>query len=176
VSAAPPMSESRIDRAGSSADPGSEIQRVFWLRHMRTGFGVFIGETILVMVYLALTPHGPYRAVLWLIVAFWLAFGVLCVFLAPSLASRSWRTRFSATWTVVAALAVGGVAALNGGLDSPVLYLLFLPIAFAALAFTPFVAGLCGLATFASAVLVAATDPHIEVTSDGVTVLVVSVG
>jgi diguanylate cyclase (GGDEF)-like protein len=165
------MSESRIDPAGSSADPGSEIQRVFWLRHMRTGFGVFIGETILVMVYLALTPHGPHRAVLWLVVAFWLVFGVLCVFLAPSLASRSWRIRFSATWTVVAALAVGGVAALDGGLDSPVLYLLFLPIAFAALAFTPFVAGLCGLATLASAVLVAATDSHIEVASVGVVVL-----
>jgi hypothetical protein len=143
---------------------------------MRTGFGVFIGETILVMVYLAVTPHGPHRAVLWLIVAFWLAFGVLSLFLAPGLASRPGRIRFSATWTVVAALAVGGVAALDGGLDSTVLYLLFLPIALAALAFTPFVAGLCGLATLASAVLVAATDSHIEVASDGVVVLVASVG
>ena len=138
---------------------------------MRTGFGVFIGETILVMVYLALTPHGPHRAVLWMITGFWLVFGLLSLLLASSLASRSWRIRFSATWTVVAALAVGGVASLDGGLDSPVLYLLFLPIAFAALAFTPFVAGLCGLATLASAVLVAVADPHIGVAPDGIVVL-----
>ncbi len=165
------MSDPRVDSTGSITDSGTEIQRAFWLRHMRTGFGVFIGETMLVMVYLALTPHGPHRAVLWLIAGFWLVFGVLSLFLAPSLASRSWRSRFSATWTVVAALAVGGVASLDGGLDSPVLYLLFLPIAFAALAFTPLVAGLCGLATLASALLVAASDSHVQVASDGVVVL-----
>ncbi len=165
------MSRLRVDTAGSAEDPGAEIQRVFWLRHMRTGFGVFIGETVLVMVYLALTPHGPHRAVLWLITAFWLVFGLSSLFLAPSLASRSWRVRFSATWTIVAALAVGGVASLDGGLASPVLYLLFLPIAFAALAFSPIVAGLCGLATLASAVLVAATDPDVKVASDGIVVL-----
>ncbi|HVA02883.1 MAG TPA: GGDEF domain-containing protein [Acidimicrobiales bacterium] len=165
------MSPTRVEATGSSADPGSEIQRVFWLRHMRTGFGVFIGETVLVMLYLALTPHGPHRPVLWLIAGFWLAFGLLSLFVAPSLASRSWRIRFSATWTIVAALAVGGVASLDGGLVSPVLYLLFLPIAFAALAFTPFVAGLCGVATLASAGLVVVIDPHIEVAPDGVVVL-----
>jgi len=129
----------------------TDIQRHFWLKHMRIGFGVFLGETLFVMAYLALTPRGPHRHVLWIVVTLWFVCAVTNVLLTPTLASRRWRAHFSASWTIVAAFAVGGVAYLDGGLVSPIILLLFLPAAFAALAFTPKIAGACGLATLLSA-------------------------
>ncbi len=129
----------------------TDIHRHFWLKHMRIGFGVFLGETIFVLVYLALTPHGAHRLVLWIIVSLWFVCGAGNLLMTPRLAASRWRSHFSAAWTIVAAFAVGGVAYLDGGLDSPVLLLLFLPAAFAALAFTPPVAAACGIATLVSA-------------------------
>lgn len=125
--------------ARPGVDPKKDIQRDFWLRHMRIGFGVFLIETILVLVYLGFTPRGPHRGVLWIVVGIWFAFGLGNLLLAPNLSSKHWRPLFSATWTILAALAVGGVASLDTGVDSPVLLLLFLPVAYSALAFTPLV-------------------------------------
>jgi diguanylate cyclase (GGDEF)-like protein len=136
---------------GTPADPATDIHRDFWLKHMRIGFGVFLGETVFVMIYLGLTPHGAHRFILWIMVALWFVCGIGNLLLTPSLATRSWRAQFSASWTIVAAFAVGGVAYLDGGLESPVILLLFLPAAFAAVAFTPWVAGACGVATLVSA-------------------------
>jgi len=152
-------------------DPKKDIQRDFWLRHMRIGFGVFLIETILVLVYLGFTPRGPHRGVLWIVVGIWFAFGLGNLLLAPNLSSKHWRPLFSATWTILAALAVGGVASLDTGVDSPVLLLLFLPVAYSALAFTPLVAGLCGLSTLGSAGFVVLTDSDINYSQEGVVVL-----
>ena len=153
-SAAPPE-----DR-GTAADPKKDIQRTFWLRHMRIGFGIFLGETIFVLVYLALTPHGQHRTVLWIVATAWFVCGATNLLLAPRLASWHRRAQFSAAWNILAALAVGGVAVLDGGFESPLVFLLFLPAAYAALAFTPVVAGACGVATLASAAFVWLTGRH----------------
>jgi diguanylate cyclase (GGDEF)-like protein len=152
-------------------DPNRDIERFFWLRHMRIGFGVFLGESLLVMIYLGFTPHGSHRGVLWTVVASWCAFGFANLCLAPSLASKQWRAQFSATWTIMAAVAVGGVAYLDTGLDSPILFLLFLPVAYSALAFTPLVSGLCGLATLGSAGFVVMTGSDTSYSPEGVGVL-----
>ena len=140
-------------------DPSVDIQRDFWLRHIRTGFGVLLGVTAVVMVYLGLTPHGPHRAILWVVTVTWLTSAVISLLFAPYLAARHWRVHFSALWTILSALAVGGVARLDGGIDSPIMFLLFLPVANAALAFKPRVAAGCGLATLGSAGFVVATNP-----------------
>jgi diguanylate cyclase (GGDEF)-like protein len=138
---------------------------------MRIGFGIFVGEALVVMAYLGTTPHGSHRAVLWPVVSAWLVCGAGSVLLAPTVSSKPWRARFSATWTIVSALAVGGVASLDGGIDSPTIFMLFLPVAFAALAFTPWVAGWCGGATLVSATFVVATDATIRFSQQGALVL-----
>jgi diguanylate cyclase (GGDEF)-like protein len=150
---------SRRQAAGEAPpDPSRDIQRDFWLRHIRTGFGVLLGVTAVVMIYLGFTPHGPHRAVLWVVVVTWLVCAVISLLFAPYLAGRPWRVHFSAGWTVLSAFAVGGVAHLDGGIDSPIMFLLFLPVANAALAFRPRVAAACGLATLGSAGFVVATN------------------
>ncbi len=138
---------------------------------MRIGFGIFLGETVFVLVYLALTPTGPHRTILWIIAVAWFGCAAVNLLLAPRLASWHRRAQFSAFWNVLAAFAVGGVAGLDGGLGSPVILLLFLPAAFAALAFTPVVAGTCGLATLASAAVVWLTDSNPTISGEAALVL-----
>src|SRR5580658_6758584 len=133
---------------------------------MRIGFGIFLGETIFVLVYLALTPRGEHRTVLWIVASAWFVCGASNLLLAPRLASWHRRAQFSATWNILAAFAVGGVAALDGGFESPLVFLLFLPAAYAALAFTPMIAGVCGIATLASAAFIWLTDTHSTVSGE----------
>jgi diguanylate cyclase (GGDEF)-like protein len=128
-----------------------DIQRDFWLRHLRIGWGIFLGQTVFVLVYLALTPGGEHRKALWIIAGAWLAAAVANLLLTPRLATWHRRAQFSAGCNVLSAFAVGGVAWLDGGLNSPLILLLFLPAAYAALAFSPGNAAVCGLATLVSA-------------------------
>ncbi len=148
-----------------------DIQQGFWLSHLRIGFGVFLAETILVMVYLGFTPRGPHRGVLWVVVGIWFAVGLGNLLLAPFFARKQWRSLLSAIWTIVAAFAVGVVAYLDTGFDSPVLFLFFLPVAYSALAFAPVVSSLCGLATLVSAGFVVLTDSDVSYSQQGVVVL-----
>jgi diguanylate cyclase (GGDEF)-like protein len=136
-------------------DVDGEAQRGFWLTHMRIGFGVFLAETLVVLAYLALTPHRPHRAVLLAIVLSWLIVALLGLGVAPFVAAKSWRATYSVIWTVLSASAVGVVALLDRGTESPMLVLLFLPLIYAALMFTPRAAGFCGLSALVVAAVVA---------------------
>ena len=145
-------------RMAPEAQSGQDAQRGFWLTHMRIGFGVFLAETLVVMAYLGLTPHSPHRGLLWVMVSLWLVLALSGIGMAPVVASKSWRATYSVAWTVLSAFAVGGVSILDLGPNSPILVLLFLPLVYAALMFTPKAAALCGLSALASAALVA--TPH----------------
>lgn len=124
--------------------------RRFWLTHMRIGFGVVLGVSLVVEGYLALTPHGHNRSVLWFIATAWSVVTATNLGLSQVVSSKPWRATFSVTWTILSALAVGGVASLDGGIHSPMLVLLFLPMGYAAWAFTPWSAAVCGVSSLAS--------------------------
>ena len=133
-------------------------RRRFWLAHMRIGFGIFLIETLVVMLYLDLTPSGPRRPLLWAIAAGWLVFASAGLLLAPMIASRPWRSTYSVTWTVASTYAVGLVAALDVGLASPILFLLFLPLIYGTLMFSPRAATACGASAILSLAMVRVLD------------------
>ena len=144
-----------------SIGTGSDIdaRRRFWLTHMYLGFGVFLLETMVVMLYLALTPDGPHRELLWWIAASWAAFALAGLGCAPFIATRPWRATYSVTWTIAATYAVGLVAILDGGATSPILLLLFLPLVYGTLMFSPRSAAACGASALVAMSIVAVTDP-----------------
>jgi len=146
------------DGSGFPHVVGGEVHRGFWLTHMRIGFGVFLAETVVVLGYLGTTPHGPHRPLLWIVAASWLVLAAVNLWLVRLVAAKAWRATFSAGWTVLSAFAVGAVADIDGGLRSPMLILLFLPISFAGWAFSPAAAAACGASSLASLAFVVATN------------------
>ena len=138
----------------------------FWLTHIRLGFGIFLAETFVVIGYLALTPRGPHRSILWVVAAFWLVLALVGMSLAPVVASKPWCVTYSVTWTALSAFGVAMVAMLDGGMNSPILILLLLPLIYGTLMFTPRAAGICGIAALAALALVALVDRHMA-TSPG---------
>ncbi|HEY5109303.1 MAG TPA: GGDEF domain-containing protein [Acidimicrobiales bacterium] len=137
-----------------------EARRRFWLAHMRMGFGIFLLETLVVMSYLYLTPDGPHRTLLWPIIMSWAVCAAVGVLIAPIVTGRSWRSTYSVTWTVASTYAVGLVALLDTGVNSPILLLLYLPLVYAALMFSPRSALLCGVSTLVVVGVVAGVDRH----------------
>jgi diguanylate cyclase (GGDEF)-like protein len=129
---------------------------------MRIGFGVVLAESLVVEGYLALTSQGHHRTPLVIIVTVWAVLTATNLGFSQAVSVRAWRTKFSVAWTVLSALAVAGVASLDGGVRSPLLVLLFLPIAYAAWAFTPWAAAGCGISSLASLALVEAYNGDIR--------------
>lgn len=144
------------DTIGTGSDVAA--RRQFWLSHMLLGFGVFLLETLVVMLYLSLTPDGPHRPLLWWIAVSWLAFAVAGLALAPYIATQPWRSTYSVSWTIASLYAVGLVAILDDGVTSPILLLLFLPLVYGTLMFSPRSAAVCGASALASLSIVAAVD------------------
>ena len=144
---------------------GADAERVawrsFWLTHIRIGFGIFLVETLVVIGYLVLTPDGPHRSILWAVAVLWLLAALIGMALAPTVASKSWCAKYSVTWTALSAFGVAGVAILDLGLNSPLLVLLFLPLIYGTLMFTPKAAGICGLSALAAVALVALADSRL---------------
>jgi diguanylate cyclase (GGDEF)-like protein len=145
--------ERRLSSLSASQRVGTHPSDRFWLTHMQIGFVTFIGESVAVMGYLFLTPSGSHRVLLKVIVGFWLLFGFLGLLCSRSIAGKKWRTTYSVAWTVVSSIAVGVVALIDGS-NSPIILLLFLPLVYAALMFTPSSAALCGITTLLCAFLV----------------------
>jgi len=147
------------DTIDTEAD--TDARRRFWLTHMRIGFGTFLLEAVVVMLYLYLTPHGPHRAALWVIVATWLVGAAVGLLFAPVIARRSWRSTYSVTWTILSTYAVGLVAVLDGGINSPLLLLLFLPLVYGTLMFSRRAATVCGVSVMVTVAAVAVLDKHL---------------
>jgi len=145
------------DPIGAGGDVGA--RRRYWLTHMLLGFGVFLLEALAVLLYLALTPEGPHRPLLWWFAATWAVLATLGIACAPIISSRPWRSIYSATWTIAATYAVGLVAGLDGGVTSPILLLLFLPLLYGTLLFTPRAAAACGVSALATLAVVVALSP-----------------
>ncbi|MGD0314207.1 MAG: GGDEF domain-containing protein [Acidimicrobiales bacterium] len=143
------------------ADAERAAWRAFWLTHIRIGFGIFLAETLVVIGYLIITPKGPHRPLLWAVAALWLVLALVGMALAPTVASKPWCVTYSVTWTALSSFGVGIVAVLDNGMNSPILILLFLPLIFGTLMFTPRAAGICGVAALVSLALVALIDRHV---------------
>jgi diguanylate cyclase (GGDEF)-like protein len=147
------------------ADAEEAAWRTFWLTHIRMGFGIFLAETLVVAGYLALTPNGSHRGILWAVVAGWLVLALAGLSVAPYVASKPWCVTYSVTWTALSAFGVAIVAILDSGMNSPLLILLFLPLIFGTLMFTPLAAAVCGLSALASLGMVALVDQSTAVSS-----------
>ena len=127
----------RVDGVRLDRREHDQLNEAFWLSHMRVGFGVFVGECLAVVVYLR--ARRPRRAAACSLASrsgprasarsSFLALGWI--------ARQSWRVGFSLVWSLGCGWALAACAHLDGGLDSPLLYLVLFPVIYAALGVPP---------------------------------------
>jgi diguanylate cyclase (GGDEF)-like protein len=124
--------DGRPDNAGEI--PHDEWELVAWRRHLFMGIASFTVGAVLLFGYLILTPHGPHRGLLMVIngvaVVCWLVvFAPVGIRVLPTKA----RIPFFFVWSVTTLALIAAAAGLDGGVGSPVMSLLVLPVLFAAL-------------------------------------------
>jgi diguanylate cyclase (GGDEF)-like protein len=134
----------------------------FWLLQTRVALAVLLAQIIVVMAYLAATPHGQHRVAIWVIASSCFALGIFSLFAVVPLQSvRTWRVRFSLGWSIATCVVTGLVTALDGRVASPLRSLLVVPVAFAGLVFPPASVAVTAITAILAAVAVSASDPRI---------------
>ncbi len=123
---------------------------------------VVLVETAIVMTYLAATPHGTHRLVLWIVTASCFVGGLASlVVVVPIQLSEKWELTFSLGWSLATCVMVATGAALDGGLHSPLLILLVFPVVFAGLILPPASVALTAFSSVVAASVACATGSTI---------------
>lgn len=135
-----------------------EEWRRFWRSYIRLGFAVLAGESAATLAYL-LTTSGPHRGALVAVTSVAMTVAAAAIVFVAPIAARPWREGFSLGCTLVAGAVAALCAHLDGGVESPLIYLTLLPVASAALAFRSWPAIVSGVASLLELAIVALTDP-----------------
>ena len=129
---AEPSTESGTIPTFASAAAGPEES--LWRRHLYMGVFSFLLGGLLLLAYLAATPHGPHRGALIVVdvvaVVVWL--GVAWPLGARLLQTR-WQELFFFLWSVATVVVIAVPVGIDGGAESPLSVLLVLPVLFAGL-------------------------------------------
>ncbi|MGD0747811.1 MAG: HD domain-containing phosphohydrolase [Acidimicrobiales bacterium] len=143
----------------------------FWTSYIRLGFLVLTGETLFVLVYFAATPGGPHRLALQAISALTFALAVCALIFVDRVARQPWRVMFSLVSILFAGAALTTAICLDGGLDSPLVVLIALPILSAALALPVTEVWICGMAALVEFAIVVLSNLHVESSNSDIAAL-----
>ncbi len=146
-------------------------KRRFWMSHSRLGYLVLTAESLFVVAYFAATPNGPHRLVLLTISSLTLIAAVVTIAFIDRVSIHPWRVSFSLASTLLAGGALSLGIYLDGGLDSPLIVLIALPVMSAALALPAREVTICGVAAFVEFGVLALTDSHMEATTSDIAAL-----
>ena len=148
--------------ADTAADPLETQKRIFWTSHSRLGYLTLTAGSLFVLSYFAATPNGPHRLAACAISSFTLVAAIVTLAYIGRVSTHPWRVSFSLGSTLLAGFALTICIWLDGGLDSPLVVLIALPVMSAALALPPKQVTICGCAALFGLGAVAWTDAHVE--------------
>ena len=159
------------DAVEASDHPLEAQKRRFWMSHSRLGYLTLTAEALFVVAYFAATPDGPHRLELLAISSLTLVAAVVTLTFIHRVSKNPWRVSFSLVSTVLAGTALTLCIYLDGGLDSPLIVLMALPVMSAALALPAKEVVICGVVAFIEFGAVVLTDPHTEASTSDVAAL-----
>ncbi len=146
---------------GTGSSERAEGMRRLWLSYLRIGFAVCIVETAVSLVYLRWTSTGEHRVALAIISIGLAALATLALTMTRYVVERSWRVSFGISWALFCGLVAATGAWLDGGIESPYIAVLLLPVMFAALGLDPLLTAMSALAALAEFAAVWITDSHV---------------
>lgn len=150
----------RVPARGQESTHGRDHAAEFWRSYIAAGLLIIGLESLVIVDYASLT-HAPNRIAIELIA---LSVGILSLVGAAfgrAISQRSWRAQFCLATYMVVVVILAVCAHLDTGLNSPLLYLLPLPVLFVAVALGPQAVALCSGTSVAAGAAVAITDPHV---------------
>jgi len=105
-----------------------------WRRHLHMGIGSFVLGGLLLLVYIAVTPHSPRRGILMIVdVATIVGSMVVIGPVGTRSLTAAWRGAFFFSWSVGTVVVIAVALSLDGGAGSPLAGLLVLPVLFGGL-------------------------------------------
>jgi HD-GYP domain-containing protein (c-di-GMP phosphodiesterase class II) len=130
------------------------------LSSLRAGVRVTLALAVAAALYLAATPHGPHRAVLFAIPVLAAADALAIARFAAGRVARTERryVQLVMAWNLSHAVAVAVACTLDGGIHSPLAGIFFVSVAFAAASLPPRPVAVIAAADIALVLLVAALD------------------
>jgi len=168
-------------RVAGKRGPGAGVKSVdvrhtrhwqrFWASYIRLGFLVLGLESLVVSVYFLLASAEAHLAAL-VTIAFasaTVAFGA--ALFVDHVANRSWRACFSLGATLVAGVVLTISISLSGGLDSPLIVFMALPMVSAAVALSPRAVMVCGFASAGELGVVAFSDSTVLRSADDLSIM-----
>jgi len=160
------------DTSAGSVEHSLVAQRQrFWASYIRLGYLVLTGEALFVLLYSAVTPDGPHRLALQVVSSLTLIVAVCALLFVNRVSAQAWRLRFCLLSTLFAGAALTIAIWLDGGVDSPLVLMIALPILSAALALPAREVWICGVAALVEMVAVVLTSVDVSSSTSDVAAL-----
>ena len=133
---------------------GAEHELNFWLRHVRVGVSVSQMTLTVCLAYAVFFAEPPRRPLLvgLIVFAFAVTFGVGFLPLRRMLAGR-WAILFFTVWSALLTILIIAGSVGDGGGDTPLAFLYFLPVVYGAIAYPPAGVWALGVLVVSSAVV-----------------------
>ena len=157
-------------------DASSMHRARFWLVYLRLGLSVLTLESCAALGYYSLTGSRANRGLLISIAIVSILLATVGFCLSNRLAQHSLRRPIAIGFLIFAEVAVALAASLDGGIDSPVVYLLGLPVLVGAIALTPRQVLACGVTTVVCLIGVALSDGDVARSRFDLEMLCASIG
>ncbi len=160
------------DDATKPVDQSLAVQEQrFWTSYIRLGYAILAAGSLFVLAYFIATPNGTHRPALLTVSSLSLIVAAGTLLFVDRVAVYPWRVTFSLISTLFAGATLSLCIYLDGGLDSPLIILMALPIMSAALALPAKEVMICGIAVFVEFGAVAFTDANVDSTAGDVAAL-----
>jgi diguanylate cyclase (GGDEF)-like protein len=102
-------------------------------RYLLLGAVTSVLASISALVYLVATPPRPDRGLLYVSVSLGIVLGALCALVVRRCVGTRWETTAFLVWSVATILLIYGAAQVDGGAESPIGWLLILPVVYASI-------------------------------------------
>lgn len=153
----------RSDAIGSLHRSLANPRQQFWQSHARAGFLVLTAESAFIVAFMAASPNISHRFGSLVITSATAMAGLVAVVCLNGVSKHQWRTTFSLSSVLAAGAVLTVCICWSGGLDSPLISLLALPIMSAALGLSGRMVAICGAAGLIEFGLVVWLDSEVHV-------------